>query len=198
MYKLRHARYFYARMPWQQRPRPVARWEQHPPVPKGSPLLWKEMYLSGQTNRFVRSLSLVPGVVWRCVASVFTLVGWGAVVDQNDDVLQSMNQLILWGGGTLGGLMGLMDRGQRQFRFRDEPRVVHVWDPALNPVLAWSELTFRVGTEDDPYGRWRLRVGYVTSPLEVWPSLLGVGVYRGVAVGFYVAAGRRFEREGRA
>ena len=75
-YKLRHARYFYARMPWQQRPRKPQKWEQHPPVPQGSPLLWKEIHLSGQTNRFVRSLSLIPAVVWLCVASVFTLVGW--------------------------------------------------------------------------------------------------------------------------
>ena len=107
-YKLRHARYFYARMPWQQRPRKVAKWEQHPPVPQGSPLLWKEMHLSGQTSRFVRSLEPGPGVVWLCVVSVFTLVGWAAVVGESADVLASMNDLIRWGGGLMVGLMAVM------------------------------------------------------------------------------------------
>jgi hypothetical protein len=68
-------------------------------------LLWKEIHLSGQTSRFVRSLSLVPGVVWLCVASVFTLVGWAATVEGAEDVLRSMNQLIRWGGGFMVALM---------------------------------------------------------------------------------------------
>jgi len=326
IFKLRNARYFYARMPWQQRPRKVAKWEQHPPVPQGSPLLWKEMHLSGQTNRFVRSLSLVPGVVWLCVASVFTLVGWAAVVDQAQDVLRSMNQLIRWGGGFLVGLMAVMvglhaagsvtrerqqetltdlltiprprreilaakwvgslskargiavgtaaiplvgvlaeglsywavvplfaatlafltcaasfglwvsvraptvqratglwllavglwvggtflaaeaayleDRTARRNRFTYPPQrpAPLVWDRALNPALAWSELTFRVrgsADEESPYRSDEWRDGVVADVRDVWPSALGVSLYLLLAWAFFAAAARRFEREGR-
>lgn len=322
-YKLRHANYFYARMPWQQRPRKVAKWEQHPPVPQGSPLLWKEMHLSGQTSRFVRSLNLVPGVVWLCVASVFTLVGWAAVVGESDDVLASMNELIRWGGGLMVGLMAVMvglhaagsvarerqqetltdlltiprPRGEilaakwvgslskargvaigtvaiplvgviaeglsfwavvpmviavfaflacaagfglwlsvraptvqrasglwllsvglwlggtflaAQAAYMEERSALRmmaarwppdrpdplVWDRVLNPVLAWSELTFRVPDESiSPY-RW-YRDGEVGRVADVWPSLLGVVAYALLAWAFYAAAARKFEREGR-
>lgn len=321
MFKLRHARYFFARMPWQQRRRKVARWEQHPPVPQGSPLLWKEIHLSGQTSRFVRSLSLVPGVVWLCVSSVFTLVGWAAIIGQSEDVLKSMNQLIRWGGGVMVGLMALMvglhaagsmarERQQEtltdlltiprprreilwakwvgslskargvaigtaaiplvgvigeglsfyavvplvlaafaflacaasfglwlsvraptvqrasglwllavglwvggtflaaQAAYMEEQAVWRVttrrpndrpdplvWDRALNPALAWSELTFRV-TEDEVH-TWRdFDDGLVRSPAEVWPSLVGIAVYGLLAIAFFASASRRFEREG--
>jgi ABC-type transport system involved in multi-copper enzyme maturation permease subunit len=109
-FKLRHARYFYARMPWQQKPRKLEHWEKHPPVPDGSPLLWKELHLSGQTNRFVRLLGLVPWVVWLCVSSVFMVVGWAFIVSGTgaDDVLASMNQLVRWGGGFVVAVMALM------------------------------------------------------------------------------------------
>src|SRR5262249_44387604 len=100
--------YFYARMPWQERPRKLQHWEKHPPVPEGSPLLWKELYLSGQTNRFVKMLSLVPWVVWLCVCSVLMVLGWAAVLGGTDDVLASMNGLIRWGGGAVVVLMCLM------------------------------------------------------------------------------------------
>jgi ABC-type transport system involved in multi-copper enzyme maturation permease subunit len=109
-FKLRHARYFYARMPWQEKRRKVEKWEQHPPVPEGSPLLWKELHLSGQTNRFVRMLALVPWVVWLCVSSVFMVVGWAFVISGpgSDDILASMNQLVRWGGGFVVVVMALM------------------------------------------------------------------------------------------
>ncbi|MBO0697059.1 MAG: ABC transporter permease subunit, partial [Zavarzinella sp.] len=109
-FKLRHARYFYARMPWQQKRQKVEKWERHPPVPEGSPLLWKELHLSGQTNRFVRMLSLVPWVVWLCVSSVFMVVGWAFIITGTgqDDVLASMNQLVRWGGGFVVVVMTLM------------------------------------------------------------------------------------------
>jgi hypothetical protein len=109
-FKLRHARYFYARMPWQQKPRKVEKWERHPPVPQGSPLLWKELYLSGQTVRFVRMLSLVPWGIWLCVSSVFMVVGWAFIITGtgHDDVLASMNQLVRWGGGFVVVVMALM------------------------------------------------------------------------------------------
>jgi ABC-type transport system involved in multi-copper enzyme maturation permease subunit len=107
-YKLRHARYFYARMPWQQRQSKLKHWEKHPDVPQGSPLLWKELYLSGQTNRFVKMLSLVPWVVWLCVCSVLMVMGWAAVIGDASDVYGSMNSLVRWAGGFLVGLMALM------------------------------------------------------------------------------------------
>src|SRR5205085_2929604 len=81
-FKLRHARYYFARMPWQARPVKPAKWEQHPPVPDGSPLLWKELHLSGQTARLVRLLNLVPWVVWLCVSSVFMVVGLAVALGQ--------------------------------------------------------------------------------------------------------------------
>jgi ABC-type transport system involved in multi-copper enzyme maturation permease subunit len=91
--KLRHARYFYARMPWQEKPRKPQKWEQHPPVPQGSPLLWKEIHLSGQTARIVRLMNLVPTVVWLCLSSVFMMVGlvFALAIDQANNVLESMN-----------------------------------------------------------------------------------------------------------
>lgn len=323
MFKLRYAHYFYARLTWQQRRRKLQKWEQHPPVPQGSPLLWKEMHLSGQTSRFVRSLSLVPGVVWLCVSSVFTLVGWAAIIDQSNDVLRSMNQLIRWGGGVMVGLMALMvglhaagsvarerqqetltdlltiprrrweilaakwvgslskARGvaigtaaiplvgvigdglsyravgplvaaafsflacaasfglwlsvraptvqrasglwllavglwvggtflaaqaaymeqQAQWRVTsrsvfDKPAAL-VWDRTLNPLLAWSQLTFRV-RETDEYYSWRdFQDGEVRRPADVWPSLIGIAVYGLLAVAFFASASRRFERQGR-
>ena len=70
----------------------------------------------------------------------------------------------------------------------------------LNPHLAWSELTFRFT------GDWRSAYSYrtgwpdgtVEQALDVWPSALGVGFYGLLAVGFYLAAARWFEREGPA
>lgn len=109
-FKLRHARYFYSRMPWQQRPRKLQHWEKHPPVPDGSPLVWKEIHLSGQTARLVRLLNLVPWVVWLCVSSVFMVVGFVFVLGatESHDVLTSMNDMVRWGGGFLVALMALM------------------------------------------------------------------------------------------
>jgi hypothetical protein len=328
IFKLRHARYFYARMPWQQRPRKLAKWEQHPPVPEGSPLLWKEVHLSGQTARFVRMLNLVPWVVWLCVSSVFMLVGFAAVVDASHagDMLANMNGLVRWGGGLVVGLMVVVvglhaagsvarerqqetltdlltvprprsdilgakwlgsllkaraigfgalaiplvgviaeglsyqavgpmlaaviaflacaasfglwlsvraptvqratglwllavglwvggtflaaeaaymeERAARRVNFQwppDRPAPL-VWDRALNPVLAWSELTFRIGADprdgfSDRSNEWG--DGVVTRARDVWPSALGVGLYGLLAWGFFAAAARRFERDGR-
>jgi ABC-type transport system involved in multi-copper enzyme maturation permease subunit len=328
VFKLRHARYFYARMPWQQRPRKPAEWEEHPPIPQGSPLLWKEIHLSGQTARFVRMLNLVPWVVWLCVASVFMLVGFAAVMDASEtsDMLGNMNGLVRWGGGLTVGLMALVvglhaagsvarerqqetltdllavprprsrilgakwvgsmlkaraigfgalaiplvgviaeglsykavapmfaaafaflgcaasfglwlsvrvptvqratglwllvvglwvggtflaaeaayltDRIGRRTAFSyppERPRPL-VWDRVLNPVLSWSELTFRIS--DDPHDGFSYRTdewadGVVVHAWDVWPSALGIGVYTVLAWVFFAAAARRFEREGR-
>jgi hypothetical protein len=71
-----------------------------------------------------------------------------------------------------------------------------VWDRALNPALAWSELTFRVRDPGDL--RYRELVdGNVDKVIEVWPSLIGITVYALLAWGLYVAASRKFERDGR-
>jgi ABC-type transport system involved in multi-copper enzyme maturation permease subunit len=321
-FKLRHARYFYARMPWQERPRKLQHWEKHPPVPEGSPLLWKEMYLSGQTNRFVKMLSLVPWVVWLCVCSVLMVLGWAAILGGSEGVLDSMNGLIRWGGGAVMVLMCLMAglhaagavsrerqretldslitiprprheilwakwigsvskaRGialgalaiplvgvlaeglsywavlplflaagafvacaasfglwlsvrirtvqratgvwllavglwvggtfmaaqaayveqyrTRSSRIRSEPLPAVIWDRALNPLLAWSQLTFRVREANSTRYYWEeWRDGEIDGVWETFPSLLGVGLYAFLAWGFYVAASRRFEREGR-
>src|SRR5262249_8192894 len=109
-FKLRHARYFYARMPWQARPQKLRHWEKHPPVPDGSPLLWKEIHLSAQTTRFVRMLSLVPWVVWLCVSSVFMVVGLAFVLTatHSADVYESMNGMVRWIGGAFVALMALV------------------------------------------------------------------------------------------
>jgi ABC-type transport system involved in multi-copper enzyme maturation permease subunit len=316
-FKLRHARYFYVRMPWQQRPRKPQKWEQHPPVPQGSPLLWKEIHLSGQTSRFVRSLSLVPSVVWLCIASVFTLVGWALIIGQSEDVLRSMNQLIRWGGGLLVGLMAVMvglhaagsvarerqqetltdlltiPRPRREIlaakwvgslgkargvaigtaavplvgviaeglsywavvplvlaafaflacaasfglwlsvraptvqrasglwllavglwvggtflaaeaAYMDQPSAGRyppvepplVWDRAVNPALAWSQLTFRYREDAGPRYRQGSWDGEVESVVDVWPSFLGIVIYALLAWALYAAAARRFEREG--
>jgi ABC-type transport system involved in multi-copper enzyme maturation permease subunit len=321
-FKLRHARYFYARMPWQERPRKLQNWEKHPPVPEGSPLLWKELYLSGQTNRFVKLLSLVPWVVWLCVCSVLMVLGWAAVIGGSDDVLASMNGLIRWGGGAVVMLMCVMaglhaagaiarerqretldslitiPRPRREIlwakwlgsmskargialgalaiplvgvlgeglsywavlpmflaagafvacaasfglwlsvrirtvqratgvwllaaglwvggtflaaqaayveqyravpaRLRSEPPRAVIWDRALNPLLAWSQLTFRVRESNSAHYYWEeWRDGEIDGVWETFPSLLGVGLYAFLAWAFYVTAARRFEREGR-
>jgi ABC-type transport system involved in multi-copper enzyme maturation permease subunit len=108
-FKLRHSRYFYARMPWQEkRPKPQ-HWEKHPPVPQGSPLLWKEIHLSGQTTRFVRLLGLVPWWLWVSVTAVFMVVGLAFLVAGGaHDVLYTMNGLVRWIGGWLVALMALV------------------------------------------------------------------------------------------
>jgi ABC-type transport system involved in multi-copper enzyme maturation permease subunit len=321
-FKLRHARYFYARMPWQERPRKLQHWEKHPPVPEGSPLLWKELHLSGQTNRFVKMLSLVPWVVWLCVCSVLMVLGWAAVLGANDDVLASMNGLIRWGGGAVIALMCLMaglhasgavarerqretldslitvPRPRREIlwakwvgsmakaraialgalaiplvgvlaeglsywavlplfiaavafvacaasfglwlsvrirtvqratgvwllavglwvggtflaaqaayveqyrasppRFRTEQLPALIWDRALNPLLAWSQLTFRVRDTAGPRYYWdEWRDGEIDGVWETFPSMLGIGLYAFLAWAFFAAAARRFEREGR-
>jgi hypothetical protein len=327
-YKLRYAPYFYARMPWQQRPPKPQKWEQHPPVPDGSPLVWKELYLSGQTSRFVRSLALVPWVVWLCVSSVFMVVGWAFVISTTGgaDVFQSMNALVRWGGGFVVGVMALtvglhaagsVARERQQETLTDlltvpqprrdilwakwvgslakargialgalavplvgviaegiswlavlplllaaftfiacaasfglwlsvrtrtvqratglwllivgvwlggtllaaeagyleeqaqtraapqyprEPPPPMVWDRAVNPLLAWSQLTFRVGGESlSVYAAYRDEWpdGQVDDLIDVWPSVLGIGVYGLLAWVFYRWAAWRFEREGR-
>ena len=71
-----------------------------------------------------------------------------------------------------------------------------VWDRVLNPALAWSELVFRVHDEGDLRSRDFVD-GDVSSVTDVWPSLIGVGAYALLAWGLYVAASRKFEREGR-
>lgn len=108
--KLRQARHAFPRLAWQGRPKKLAKWEQHPPVPDGSPLLWKELYLSGQTARLVRLLNLVPWVVWLCVSSVFMVVALAFALGSTNsaDVGGTVNQMARWFGGLMVGLMGLM------------------------------------------------------------------------------------------
>jgi len=326
-FKLRHARYFYARMPWQRRPGEPAKWEQHPPVPDGSPLLWKEIYLSGQTARLVRMLTLVPWVVWLCVSSVFMLVGLVFVLDatRSADVLTSMNGMVRWVGGILLGLMCLIvglhaagsvarerqqgtivdllavprprreilrakwvgslakargiavgamavplvgvvaegiswwavmplvaaafvfvacaasfglwlsvrsrsvqrasglwmlivglwvggtflaaqaaymeQRAARRALLRWDPKVeeAFVWDRALNPVLAWSQLTFRFLEEHEGWDysdRYQLRDGKIETLEAIYPALIGVGLHGFLAWLFFRLAAWRFEREG--
>jgi len=328
-YKLRHSRYFYARMPWQTRRRKLQHWEKHPPVPDGSPLLWKEIHLSAQTARFVRMLSLVPWVVWLCVSSVFMVVGLALVLSatQSSEVYESMNGMVRWIGGAYVGLMGLVvglhaagtvarERQQETLgnllavpqsrreilrakwmgsmakargiavgaiavplvgvlaegisywaaillvvaafafiacaasfglwlsvrtrtvqrasavwmllvgvwiggtllaakaAYLDEranqrstmwgpakPIEPIVWDRALNPALAWSELSFRFPYEHEWMSRYeRLMAGdgRIESLEEIYPSVLGVGLYGLLAWAFYRLAARRFEREGHA
>src|SRR5262249_27647936 len=71
-----------------------------------------------------------------------------------------------------------------------------VWDRALNPALAWSELSFRVRDDEAP-SRWQLPDGQVDSPADVWPSVFGVCLYAALAWALFKTAARRFEREGR-
>jgi ABC-type transport system involved in multi-copper enzyme maturation permease subunit len=325
-FKLRHARHFYARMPWQQRPRNPAKWEQHPPVPQGSPLLWKEIYLSGQTARLVRMLNLVPWVVWLCVSSVFMLVGLVFLLDATNthDVLTSMNGLVRWAGGLLLGLMCLIvglhaagsvarerqqgtivdllavprprseilwakwvgslakargiavgamavplvgvlaegisfwavlplvaaafvfvacaasfglwlsvrfksiqrasgmwmlavglwvggtflaaqaayleERSARRFTTAAWPpkeAAPLIWDRALNPVMAWSQLTFRFPQENELPDYYReARDGRIESAEILLPSVLGVVLYGFLAWLFFRLAAWKFEREG--
>ena len=101
----------------------------------------------------------------------------------------------LWVGGTLLAAQAayMEERSQsrsmaRPFPPRPEPLV---WDRALNPALAWSELTFRI-RESDQYYSWRdFEDGEVQSVLDVWPSLFGIIVYGLLALGFFRAAARR-------
>jgi ABC-type transport system involved in multi-copper enzyme maturation permease subunit len=327
--KLRNDRTINPRLPRGHRPQKPKKWERHPPVPQESPLLWKEIHLSGQTSRFVRSLSLVPSVVWLCVSSVFTLVGF-AILGESNDVLSGMNGMIRWVGGLMVALMAVMvglhaagsvarerqqetltdlltiPRPRREIiaakwvgslakakgiaigtaavplvgviaeglsfwavvplvlaafaflacaasfglwlsvrartvqratgmwllivglwvggtflaaeaAYMDErtaarrawlsrsplsvPEVpILVWDRALNPLLAWSALTFRIAETDQDGYSWRDEErpdGVVHDFDDVWPSLLGVGLYSLLAWVLYRLASRRFEREGR-
>ena len=72
-----------------------------------------------------------------------------------------------------------------------------VWDRALNPLLTWSQLTFRIRAADEPDSWLDFEDGEVRSVRDVRPSLLGIGVYAILALAFFAAAARRFEREGR-
>jgi len=109
-FKLRHAPYFYARMPWQERRPKPQHWEKHPPVPEGSPLLWKEIHLSAQTARLVRLLGLVPWWLWVTVTAVFMVVGLAFILafEWTHDVLGAINGMVRWGGGFLVGVMVLV------------------------------------------------------------------------------------------
>jgi hypothetical protein len=79
-----------------------------------------------------------------------------------------------------------------------EPKPL-IWDRIINPLLAWSQLTFRVDDGSALYYqsfRFRGRDGAVADPGDVVPSLLGVAWYGLLAWLFYRLAARRFEREG--
>jgi ABC-type Na+ efflux pump permease subunit len=111
----------------------------------------------------------------------------------------------LWVGGTfLAAEAAYMeDRASKRWmtsRFPPDRPAPLVWDRALNPVLAWSELTFRISAEPRDGFSYRTEDwtdGVVERVWDVWPSALGVGVYGLLAWVFFAAAARRFEREGR-
>jgi ABC-type transport system involved in multi-copper enzyme maturation permease subunit len=104
----------------------------------------------------------------------------------------------LWVGGTFLAAEAayLEERTARRNRFTypsDRPTPL-VWDRALNPVLAWSELTFRIsGDSHDGFSyqtdEWA--DGVVGRVWDVWPSAVGVGLYGLLAwVFFAVRPGR--------
>jgi hypothetical protein len=97
-------------MPWQEKPRKLQHWEKHPPVPQGLPLIWREIHLSGQTNRFVRSLGLIPWWIWLGVTTVFMVVGLVFIIEttETNDVFGTLNEMVRWGGGTMVALMALI------------------------------------------------------------------------------------------
>jgi ABC-type transport system involved in multi-copper enzyme maturation permease subunit len=72
------------------------------------------------------------------------------------------------------------------------------WSRVVNPVMAWQELAM---TPDDPPNGyngqryWFPRFGPVGTP-ELLPALAGIVIYGGAAVGFWLLARRRFDREG--
>jgi hypothetical protein len=107
----------------------------------------------------------------------------------------------LWVGGTfLAAEAAYMDQrppGRFAARYPPVEPPPLVWDRAINPVLAWSQLVFRYRDDAAPrYGHesWD---GQVESVADAWPSFVGIGTYLLLAWGLYMAAGRRFEREGR-
>ncbi len=194
-YKLRHAKYYFAPMRWQARPVKPAKWEQHPPVPDGSPLLWKELHLSGQTHRLVRLLNLVPWVVWLCVSSVFMVVGLAVALSQTGsvDVVGTMNAMARWGGGFMVGLMALMvglhaagsvARERQQETLTDlhmvpEPRRAILWAKWLGSLAKARGVG--VGTLAVPL------VGVLAEGLSVWaivPLFLATFAFVGCAASF--------------
>ena len=109
----------------------------------------------------------------------------------------------LWVGGTLlAAEAGYMEeqsqaRLARTFFPPDDARPM-VWDRAVNPLLAWSQLTFRVEESRHTGYSYRdqWRDGVVVNLSEILPSLLGIAVYGALAWVLYRLAARRFEREG--
>jgi ABC-type transport system involved in multi-copper enzyme maturation permease subunit len=106
----------------------------------------------------------------------------------------------LWVGGTFLAAQAAYMEERAMIRLSpkwppDRP-VPLVWDRVLNPALAWSELVFRVHDEGGLRSR-EFVDGDVDKVGDVWPSLVGVGVYALLAWAFFVAASRKFEREGR-
>lgn len=102
-HKLKHFQTFYHRQ--KVRVKPLAHWEKHPPVSERSPLLWKELYLSGQASRFVRLMALVPWPIWLCVSAVGTLIMLAALI--GGDVNWGAITLMRVGGGFFVLLMCL-------------------------------------------------------------------------------------------
>ena len=88
---------------------------------------------------------------------------------------------------------------QGSFRSSTPPQPRY-WDRVLNPPLAWSMLTFRLGEPSEPSYDWRQdrwKDGKIAGLWEILPSLLGICLYAFLAWAFYAAAAWRFEREGR-
>jgi ABC-type transport system involved in multi-copper enzyme maturation permease subunit len=136
-------------------------------------------------------LSVRSRTVQRATGAWLLLVGlWGLLL------------VGLWVGGTFLAAQAayLEERANRRSLTLFEPSRPDslLWDRALNPALAWSELTFRFREENQPRYYWtEWRDGEVEELWEILPSLLGVGLYALLAWAFYLAAAWRFERVGR-
>jgi hypothetical protein len=107
----------------------------------------------------------------------------------------------LWVGGTFLAAQAayLEERSSRRFSAsawppKDAPPLI--WDRALNPVLAWSQLTFRFSQENELPDYYGEAHGRIERPELIFPSVLGVLLYGFLAWLFFQLAAWRFEREG--
>jgi ABC-type transport system involved in multi-copper enzyme maturation permease subunit len=149
----------------------------------------------------VLPLILLAGAVVACAAS-FGL--WLSVRSRSVQRATGLWLLLvgLWVGGTFLAAQAAYIEERTRYRvysFPPERPAPLVWDRALNPLLAWSQLCFRYrdGNEARYYYPGDVEDGRVDALAEVWPSLLGVAVFGLLALALYWAAAWRFETEGR-
>jgi hypothetical protein len=101
--------------------------------------------------------------------------------------------------GRPGGLSGRSGPAAFELEMAAQDSRAPCLGPGLEPLLAWSQLTFRFGDESELpgyYDRDTLADGRIEGLDEIYPSVLGVGLYGFLAWAFYRLAARRFEREG--